>query len=148
MQRLLVTGGLLARLRVGGTPLPASGTTSVTSPVTTVSVTINGIATTVPESYTVLQACKAARAHSLIPTLCHHPMLRPVGHCRLCLVEISDAAVPRQMAETIAKLKNTPAAGAVAASTDDPWSSDRALHPERFPGDHAPYFQLAACGVS
>ena len=38
------------------------------------------------EGTTVLET---ARAHGIeIPTLCNHPDLRPVGSCRLCLVEI------------------------------------------------------------
>jgi formate dehydrogenase alpha subunit len=36
---------------------------------------------------TVLQA--ASQAGIVIPTLCHHPDLSPVGSCRLCLVELS-----------------------------------------------------------
>lgn len=49
-------------------------------------VTIDGKAIQVQEGTTVLQAAQAAGAH--IPTLCHHPQLRPYGSCRLCLVEV------------------------------------------------------------
>lgn len=37
------------------------------------------------EGATVLQAAEGAGI--AIPTLCHHPELRPVGACRLCVVE-------------------------------------------------------------
>jgi formate dehydrogenase alpha subunit len=48
--------------------------------------TINGRALNAQKGMTVLEA---ARAHGIvIPTLCAHPNLHPVGSCRLCLVEI------------------------------------------------------------
>ena len=35
---------------------------------------------------------EVARTHGVhIPTLCYHPMLRPVGSCRVCLVELPEA---------------------------------------------------------
>ena len=53
----------------------------------TVNMTINGRQVTAREGQTVLEA--ATEAGIKIPTLCHHPALKPIGSCRLCLVEIS-----------------------------------------------------------
>ena len=56
----------------------------------TLQVTINGRILEAQEGMTVFEA---ARTHGIIiPTLCHHPNLRPVGSCRLCLVEIAPPA--------------------------------------------------------
>ncbi len=53
-------------------------------------VTINGRVLEVRAGMTVLEA---AQLHGIeIPTLCNHPNLRPVGSCRLCLVEIEPMA--------------------------------------------------------
>jgi formate dehydrogenase major subunit len=53
-------------------------------------VTINGRPFEAEEGMTVLDV---ARAHGIeIPTLCHHPDLKPVGSCRLCMVEIEPQA--------------------------------------------------------
>ncbi len=53
----------------------------------TVNMTINGRQVTAREGQTVLEA--ATEAGIKIPTLCHHPALKPAGSCRLCLVEIA-----------------------------------------------------------
>jgi formate dehydrogenase alpha subunit len=56
----------------------------------TLQVTINGRVFGAQEGMTVLEA---ARNHGIeIPTLCHHPSLRPVGSCRMCLVEVEPMA--------------------------------------------------------
>lgn len=48
--------------------------------------TINGTTVQTPANSTVLEA--ALQNGIDIPTLCHHPSLRSVGACRLCVVEI------------------------------------------------------------
>lgn len=48
--------------------------------------TIDGVAVDVRKGSTVLEAAQAAGIY--IPTLCHHPDLKPFGACRLCLVSI------------------------------------------------------------
>ena len=54
------------------------------------SVSINGQMFEAQEGTTILQI---AREHGIeIPTLCNHPDLRPVGSCRLCLVEVAPQA--------------------------------------------------------
>ena len=50
-----------------------------------INVTLNGRVLAVEEGSTILEA--ATKNHVHIPTLCHHPLLRKVGTCRVCLVE-------------------------------------------------------------
>jgi formate dehydrogenase alpha subunit len=53
----------------------------------TCQITINGEALEARDGVTILEA---ARAHGIIiPSLCAHPNLHPVGSCRLCLVELA-----------------------------------------------------------
>ncbi len=47
--------------------------------------TIDGKEVSVPAGTTVLEAARGAGFE--IPTLCHHPDLKPYGGCRLCVVE-------------------------------------------------------------
>ncbi|MFO7905541.1 MAG: 2Fe-2S iron-sulfur cluster-binding protein [Planctomycetota bacterium] len=51
-----------------------------------VSLTIDGKNVEVEEGATILDAARKVGIE--IPTLCHHPALKPSGACRLCLVEI------------------------------------------------------------
>ena len=51
-----------------------------------VNITIDGQEVLAESGSTVLEAATAAGIE--IPTLCHHPALKPVGNCRICLVEI------------------------------------------------------------
>ncbi len=60
--------------------------TVIPNAVKTVTLTINGQATTVAKGTTVLEAAAAMGIH--IPTFCWHPKLKPVGACRMCYVEI------------------------------------------------------------
>ena len=47
---------------------------------------INGQEVRVDEGVTLLQAIRQAGIS--IPTLCYHPYLKPVGSCRLCVVDV------------------------------------------------------------
>lgn len=49
-------------------------------------ISINGQDIAAESGQTVLDAATAAGIE--IPTLCHHPALKPIGACRVCLVEI------------------------------------------------------------
>jgi ferredoxin len=51
--------------------------------------TVNGVKMQVDEGLTILEAAAKNKIH--IPTLCHHPLLRKVGTCRVCLVESQGA---------------------------------------------------------
>jgi formate dehydrogenase alpha subunit len=42
---------------------------------------------TVPQGATILDA--AYKAGSYVPSLCHHPDLKPIGSCKLCIVSVS-----------------------------------------------------------
>lgn len=57
-----------------------------------ISLSIDGINTTVPAGTSVLDAAKWMGIH--IPTLCHHPDLTPYGGCRLCNVIVKGARTP------------------------------------------------------
>jgi formate dehydrogenase alpha subunit len=53
----------------------------------TVKFSINGKPVVADDGQTVLEAATAAGIK--IPTLCHHPALKPIGACRVCLVEVA-----------------------------------------------------------
>jgi len=54
-----------------------------------IKVTIDGIEVSVPKGSTVLDAAKAAGVY--VPTLCHMEGRKPLGACRVCLVEVEGA---------------------------------------------------------
>lgn len=56
------------------------------------SLTINGRAVEVQQDATVLEAAQIAGID--IPVLCHHAALKPVGSCRLCLVDVAGSSAP------------------------------------------------------
>ncbi len=51
-----------------------------------VSFTVNDLEVSVPEGFTILQACRSQGID--IPTLCYLEVLTPVNTCRLCMVEV------------------------------------------------------------
>jgi NADH dehydrogenase/NADH:ubiquinone oxidoreductase subunit G len=60
-----------------------------------VEVTINGVAVSVPQGATVLQAAEAAGFGNDIPRFCYHERLGIAGNCRRCLVEIEKSPKPQ-----------------------------------------------------
>ena len=52
-----------------------------------IKLTINGQEVTGEAGQTLLEVAQGAGIE--IPTLCHHPALKPIGACRVCLVEVS-----------------------------------------------------------
>ena len=54
-----------------------------------VTLTIDGIQITVPSTYTILEAARAAKI--TIPTLCYLKDINQIGACRICLVEVTGA---------------------------------------------------------
>ena len=55
----------------------------------TVKITINGKSAAVPQDATILEAARQMGVE--IPTLCHHPDLKDVGACRMCVVSVEKA---------------------------------------------------------
>ena len=55
---------------------------------TVFNLTINDRQVEAQEGMTILEAARSADIY--IPTLCSHPLLKPLGACRLCVVEITD----------------------------------------------------------
>jgi NADH-quinone oxidoreductase subunit G len=52
----------------------------------TVNVTINGVELAVPSGELVVESVK--RLWLEVPVFCYHPRMKPVGMCRMCLVEV------------------------------------------------------------
>lgn len=57
----------------------------------TVHISINGLPVEAEEGMTVVEAGKLCGVD--IPTLCAHPRLKPVGSCRICMVELEGGAL-------------------------------------------------------
>jgi NADH dehydrogenase/NADH:ubiquinone oxidoreductase subunit G len=75
----------------------------------TVSLTIDGQIIYAEEGVTILEA---ARQNGIeIPTLCYHPRLAPLGHCRVCLVQIAGIERP------VTSCDNPVVAGMVVTTT-------------------------------
>src|ERR1700734_2840240 len=53
----------------------------------TVNITLDGREMTVPAGQFLIAAAEDAGV--FIPRFCYHPRLKPVGMCRMCLVEVS-----------------------------------------------------------
>lgn len=58
----------------------------------TVSLVIDGKSIHADAGTTILEAARKSGIE--IPTLCYHSRLRPLGHCRLCVVEVEGVAAP------------------------------------------------------
>ena len=65
---------------------PLSQPLAAGAPERRVSLTIDGRSVTVPEGTTIWDAARGAGID--IPVLCHDPRLRPVGVCRVCVVDV------------------------------------------------------------
>lgn len=50
---------------------------------------VDDLYTSVPKSYTILQACSGAGVE--VPRFCYHEKLSIAGNCRMCLVEVSNS---------------------------------------------------------
>ena len=69
-----------------GTPIdPAPGEARVT-------ITLDGRPVRAREGEMVIAA--AERAGTYIPRFCYHPRMKPVGMCRMCLVELKGPRAP------------------------------------------------------
>ena len=61
------------------------------SDVPTLRLEVDGEPVRVPEGSTLLEAVRAAGKD--VPTLCYHPVLEPIGACRICVVEVEGSRV-------------------------------------------------------
>jgi len=69
------------------TDTPGSGSTPV--PADLITLTIDDVQVSVPKGTLVIRAAELLGVE--IPRFCDHPLLEPVGACRQCLVEVTDA---------------------------------------------------------
>src|SRR5215207_7279859 len=76
-----------------------------------VSVTIDGFEIRVPKGTLIIRA--AEQLGIQIPRFCDHPLLDPIGACRQCLVEVTDAGNGRGMPKPPASCTTTVAEGMV-----------------------------------
>jgi formate dehydrogenase alpha subunit len=56
---------------------------------------------TVPEGTTILEAARQAGIY--VPALCHHPDLKPIGSCKLCIVSVKGWSVYPTACNTVAE---------------------------------------------
>ena len=63
-----------------------------TTPVETVTCTIDGLQVTVPKNTLVIRAAELVGIQ--IPRFCDHPLLEPLGACRQCIVEVEGQRKP------------------------------------------------------
>ena len=68
---------------------PDANKTDVEPDVELVTMTIDGVAVSVPKDTLVIRAAELMGVE--IPRFCDHPLLEPIGACRQCLVEVPDA---------------------------------------------------------
>jgi NADH-quinone oxidoreductase subunit G len=66
---------------------PAGGQKSPAAPENQVTLTIDGVETSVPKGTLVIRAAEQLGVY--IPRFCDHPLLDPIGACRQCLVEVA-----------------------------------------------------------
>ncbi|MBU1228069.1 MAG: NADH-quinone oxidoreductase subunit NuoG, partial [Actinobacteria bacterium] len=78
---------------------------------TLVTITVDGKPAQVPAGTLLIEAVKAAGVH--IPHFCYHPRMKPVGMCRMCLIEVEG---PRGMLLTTSC--TTPVADGMAVHTE------------------------------
>src|SRR5487761_1581257 len=57
------------------------------APAETVTITVDGRPVQAKKGEMIIAA--AERAGTYIPRFCYHPRMKPVGMCRMCLVEVS-----------------------------------------------------------
>ena len=76
----------------------------------TVNITINDIEIAVPKGELIVEAVK--RLGLEIPIFCYHPRMKPVGMCRMCIVEVGF----KQPDGTVRKMPKPQAACTLPAS--------------------------------
>jgi NADPH-dependent glutamate synthase beta subunit-like oxidoreductase/Pyruvate/2-oxoacid:ferredoxin oxidoreductase delta subunit/ferredoxin len=94
----------------------------------TAELTIDGRTVLADESETILEA--ALNAGIYIPNLCYHPDLKPLGACRLCLVEVAGMDGP------VASCEEKVRPGLAVLTNTDKVKSLRRLSMEMMMADH------------
>ena len=90
---------------------PTSGGADTQTPVELVTLTIDDVEVSVPKGTLVIRAAELIGTE--IPRFCDHPLLEPVGACRQCLVDITDAGNGRGFPKPQASCTIEVAAGMV-----------------------------------
>lgn len=94
--------------------------------VDTVEVVINGVAIQVPKGEMIVESVK--RLGLEVPIFCYHPRMKPVGMCRMCLVEVGFA----QPDGSVRKMPKPQAACTLPASANMVVTTDsEAVHRDR-----------------
>ncbi|MGZ5406852.1 MAG: NADH-quinone oxidoreductase subunit G [Aeromicrobium sp.] len=101
------------------------GSTEVT-PVDLVTLTIDAVEVSVPKGTLVIRAAELVGV--AIPRFCDHPLLEPVGACRQCLVEITDAGNGRGFPKPQASCTIEVAAGMVVKTQVTSPVAEKAQH--------------------
>ncbi|TDD57349.1 NADH-quinone oxidoreductase subunit G [Kribbella antibiotica] len=91
-----------------------------------ITVTIDDIEVKVPKNTLLIRAAEQIGVQ--IPRFCDHPLLDPVGACRQCLVEITDAGNGRGMPKPQASCTITVADGMVVRTQISSPVADKAQH--------------------
>ncbi len=94
------------------------------TPVKTVTLTVDDVEVTVPEGTLVIRA--AEQVGIQIPRFCDHPLLDPVGACRQCLVDIPDAGNGRPIPKPQASCTLAVAPGMVVRTQHSSPVADKA----------------------
>src|SRR5829696_6046459 len=91
-----------------------------------VTVTIDGFEIRVPKGTLIIRA--AEQLGIQVPRFCDHPLLDPIGACRQCLVEVTDAGNGRGMPKPAASCTTTVAEGMLAKTQLPSAVADKAQH--------------------
>jgi NADH-quinone oxidoreductase subunit G len=74
-----------------------------------VTLTIDGLQVSVPKGMLIVDAAK--QINNDIPVFCYHPKLKPVGMCRMCLVEVGRVQKDRATGQVVLDDKGQPKIG-------------------------------------
>lgn len=106
--------------------LSPTKTMAATTDVLTVNITVNDIEIAVPKGELVVEAVK--RIGLEVPIFCYHPRMKPVGMCRMCLVEVGT----KQPDGTIRKMPKPQAACTMPCSEGLAiYTDSEAIHKDR-----------------
>ena len=116
----------MSRPRLAGRVRPPRAGAGATEKVT---ITVDGTAVEVPKGELLI---KAAQEHgTYIPRFCWHERMKPVGMCRMCLVEIEGV-------RGLPPACTTPVADGMVVTTQSPAVKSRAGRRARVPPDQPP----------